>query len=378
MKSVLHIINGYTGNRVYSHLISILDSLGIKQLVYIPVRSDQDIGKYQPTVLKNTKFAYSFVIQSVFDRLFFFRKIRKISRDIESKDGFSADSLIHAHTLFSDGGVALTLQRKHKMEYLVAVRNTDLNLFFKYFFFLRGFGEGILLNARKVVFLSPAYRDMVLNRYVKLQNRELIGSKSVVIPNPIDPYWQSPVYQREVYTQKQIRLLFVGEIRRNKNIHGIIQAAKILRERGHDVKLTIVGFGLNDEKTYARDIRKTSGPLKYVELVEKTEDKETLRQFYRGADIFVMPSFTETFGLVYAEALSQGLPLIWSKGQGIDGYFEEGEIGYSVDPKNSGIIAEKVIKIMDRYMEISHFCSAQASLFSQERIGTIYKSLYQE
>jgi glycosyltransferase involved in cell wall biosynthesis len=378
MKSVLHIINGYCGNRVYSFLISVLDSLGIKQLVYIPIRSRDDIGKYEAPRLNNTKYAFLFVIQSVFDRLFFFRKIRRICHDIESNDQFSKDALIHAHTLFSDGGVALKLHRKHQMEYLVAVRNTDVNLFFKYFFFLRGFGERILLNARKVIFLSPAYLEMVLDMYVKPKNQELIRSKSIVIPNPIDPFWQNNVYLRKVYNAKQIRLLFVGEIRRNKNIHGILEAARILHETGYDVRLSVIGFGLNDEKTYASSIRKTSDPLKYVNLIEQTKDKETLRGYYREADIFVMPSFTETFGLVYAEALSQGLPVIWSKGQGIDGYFQEGEIGYSVDPKNSGMIAEKVMKIMDRYLEISHFCSAQVSLFSQERIGTIYKSLYEE
>jgi len=44
-----------------------------------------------------------------------------------------------------------------------------------------------------------------------------------------------------------------------------------------------------------------------------------------------MPSITETFGLVYAEALSQGLPVLYTRGQGFDRQFEEGEVGYAVD-----------------------------------------------
>ena len=43
-----------------------------------------------------------------------------------------------------------------------------------------------------------------------------------------------------------------------------------------------------------------------------------------------MPSRYETFGLVYGEAMSQGLPIIYSKGQGVDGYFKEGTVGYGV------------------------------------------------
>ena len=41
----------------------------------------------------------------------------------------------------------------------------------------------------------------------------------------------------------------------------------------------------------------------------------------------------KTFGLVYFESMSQGTPLIFTKGQGIDGYFV-GYIGYSVNPRS--------------------------------------------
>jgi glycosyltransferase involved in cell wall biosynthesis len=90
-----------------------------------------------------------------------------------------------------------------------------------------------------------------------------------------------------------------------------------------------------------------------------------------------MPSFAETFGLVYAEALSQGLPLIYTKGQGIDGYFRDGEVGYAVDPNDPEEIADRISMILRRYLEISNFCTAQAGQFSWERIGNIYKSLYE-
>ena len=55
-----------------------------------------------------------------------------------------------------------------------------------------------------------------------------------------------------------------------------------------------------------------------------------------------MPSFPETFGLVYVEAMSQGLPIIYTKGQGIDGYFEDGKVGYPVNTKDSNDIVKKL------------------------------------
>ena len=69
--------------------------------------------------------------------------------------------------------------------------------------------------------------------------------------------------------------------------------------------------------------------------------------------IFILPSIHETFGLVYAEALSQGLPIIYTRGQGFDGHFEEGEVGYSVDCYDYEEISNKVLEIITKYETIS-------------------------
>jgi glycosyltransferase involved in cell wall biosynthesis len=378
MNGILHIINGYTGNKAYKNLVTTIDSLGIRQWIYIPVRNPGEQSRYQNFDLKKTAYTYSYIIRSIFDRIFFFRKIRKISRDIERNEHFSPDMQIHAHTLFSDGGVALSLHRKHQMKYLVAVRNTDVNFFYKYFFFLRRYGEAILCEAKQVIFLSPAYRERILNRYISEKNRTKIRQKSMVIPNGTDPFWQENIYYRNEFNSKQIRLLYVGEIRRNKNLQAPLSAIRLLRDRGSDVRLSVVGFGLNDENNYARRIRKLCETLDDVNLFDQVQDKEILMKHYREADIFIMPSFAETFGLVYAEAMSQGLPLIYSKGQGIDGYFTDGEAGYAVNPRNPEEIADKIQKILEGYKEITRFCSSQALLFSQERIVMIYKTLYEK
>ena len=52
-----------------------------------------------------------------------------------------------------------------------------------------------------------------------------------------------------------------------------------------------------------------------------------------------MPSSNETFGLVFIEALSQSLPIIYTKGEGIDGYFKDDFIGKAVNSKDNQSIA---------------------------------------
>ena len=61
-----------------------------------------------------------------------------------------------------------------------------------------------------------------------------------------------------------------------------------------------------------------------------------------------MVSHHETFGLVYIEALSQGLPILYTKNQGIDCTFTE-NIGVGVNPKSENEIYSGLIHIIDNY-----------------------------
>ena len=58
-----------------------------------------------------------------------------------------------------------------------------------------------------------------------------------------------------------------------------------------------------------------------------------------------MPSIHESFGRVYAEAMTQGVPVIYSKGQGFDGIYPDGHVGYSVPSRNPEYIAECIKNI---------------------------------
>ena len=91
-----------------------------------------------------------------------------------------------------------------------------------------------------------------------------------------------------------------------------------------------------------------------------------------------MPSFTETFGLVYAEAMSQALPVIYTKNQGFDAQFNEGTVGFHVDPHNKDEIVEKIIKIIDNYDAISNNCVKSVDKFDWRGITNRYTKIYEE
>ena len=91
-----------------------------------------------------------------------------------------------------------------------------------------------------------------------------------------------------------------------------------------------------------------------------------------------MVSKPETFGLVYVEALSQHLPIIYAQGQGFDGYYQDGYVGYPAEAGNAAAIAEKIESLIKNYATIA---SNVESLdldkdFDWSNIGKKYLTIY--
>jgi len=101
-------------------------------------------------------------------------------------------------------------------------------------------------------------------------------------------------------------------------------------------------------------------------------NRNELMNLYRESDIFIMPSFTETFGVTYIEAMSQGLPVIYSRTEGIDGLFNNGEVGFAVNPLDVRGIVNKIENIYANYEEISMNCAKISESFSWDNIVEKY------
>ena len=91
-----------------------------------------------------------------------------------------------------------------------------------------------------------------------------------------------------------------------------------------------------------------------------------------------MPSIHETFGLVYAEAMSQGLPVIYTKGQGFDEQFDEGIVGYHVDCYNAKEIAYRILDVLNHYNQLSKNCVKLCDKFHWNLITPEYINIYKE
>lgn len=304
-------------------------------------------------------------------RFFFRLKEKLVLRDFMELYNNKKFDLIHAHTLFSNGYIALQAKKHWGIPFVVAVRNTDINIFFKYRLTLRGLGIKVLKEAEKVVFLSSEYRDQLFEKYVPYKYREKFLEKSVIIPNGINEIFHNNKYERgrKIDKLEPIRILTVGYISKRKNQLTVCKAIEELHKRGLKATYTVIGKPLDD-----RLLKKIlSYPfVRYVPFIPK----EKLIKEYRKAHILVLPSTTETFGLVYAEAMSQGLPIIYTRGQGFDGQFDEGVVGYSVDCHDDQEIASKIELIIGNYSRISANCTSLVQKFNWEKIGKQYIDIY--
>lgn len=363
---ILHINCNYIGTTLHQCMIEHMDELGIQSQVYVPTYDASN-----SVIVPNSNVCVSECFNK-WDRVWFYHKQKKIINDIENKIEVKSFDVIHAYTLFTDGNCAMQLHKKYGVPYVVAIRNTDVNAFFKYMIHLRQRGIEIMKNASAIFFLSPAYRQQVFDKYVPSDERKVLLAKTYIIPNGIDDFWfkNKPTVDlnsnSEKKSQKRIKLIYAGRIDANKNIETTLKAVDLLNSSGYDVTLTVVG------KVVENDVfRKIINHPKLTYI--KAQPKEELIKIYRKHNIFVMPSFTESFGLVYVEALTQGLPVIYSNGQGFDGQFEEGEVGYSVCSKDFNDIAEKIMKLATREDEIK---SVRLRKYKWENIINRYQEIY--
>lgn len=367
---VLHINCNYLGTTLHQLLVRQLETKGIINKVFVPVNSrTRSVIEPDRNVIVRNCFNKR-------DRVCFYYKQKKIINTIEKNIECLNYDLIHAHTLFTDGNCALYLSKKYKIPYIVTVRNTDINDFFKHRPLLRKRGLEILENASYIIFLSDSYKKELVAKYIPIKMRDKIIQKSLIIPNGIDNFWLNNKYFSRDYMltnnhfgNKKIKIIYAGSVDRNKNIGLTIKAIRILIGEGWDVSLTIAG-GINDKTLF-----KKINSFKEVKYVGKLK-KEDLMDYYRKADIFVMPSHKESFGLVYAEAMSQGLPVIYSRGQGFDQQFEEGLVGLSVDSYNAKELSEAIKVIIHNYYNISQNCIRLVDRFDWKEIAESYIDIY--
>lgn len=171
-------------------------------------------------------------------------------------------------------------------------------------------------------------------------------NKITVIYQSIDERYfsnENEVYPLEDDLLKKGFILGVGAYVENKNFEGLIQAfARLHKFIAHD--LVIVGYGTQKRLSEYKKLAAQLGCSKRVHYLTDVST-EQLASLYQRAELFVLPSFHEGFGLPIIEAMSQGCPVVTTGG----GAHEESAGGSAVlvNPNSIESISDGILQLVE-------------------------------
>jgi glycosyltransferase involved in cell wall biosynthesis len=153
-----------------------------------------------------------------------------------------------------------------------------------------------------------------------------------VIPIGIDTARFAPCHETRQrvrrmlgFTPSDTVLLYVGSLIPRKGIDDLIAAWELLRNANAIRLLVIGGAHAPDETEMVRSLVRRDRRVQHIERVVDTVP------YYQGADVFVFPTRLEGFGMVVAEAMAAGLPVVTTRAKGVREVVEENETALLAD-----------------------------------------------
>ena len=192
------------------------------------------------------------------------------------------------------------------------------------------------LNADRVIAPSPAIRDALVRNGVPEQ-------KVTLVPHGIPPLERHPL--PDGLGKRPLRLLYVGRINHVKGLHVMLEACSRLPRTGYE--LHIVGNGVTrKEKRYCQALKRKFSTVSAIWHGGKPHGE--IPRFITACDLMIHPAISlEVFGLVIAESLALGRPVIASRCGGAEIQVHDGENGRLVPPNDSGALYDALARIVE-------------------------------
>jgi len=163
-------------------------------------------------------------------------------------------------------------------------------------------------------------------------------------------------------------VLFVGRLERLKGVEVAIRALALLGDRAHpDLRLVVLGEDSRDgdesEKERLKAVASTLGIRDRVDFLGSVAHHE-LPYFYSAANVCVMPSYSESFGLVGLEAQACGCPVVASDVPGLRSVIRDGVSGYLIAGDDPAEYADRIGRLLAD-PELARQFGCRASLLAQ-------------
>lgn len=225
-------------------------------------------------------------------------------------------------------------------------------------------------KADAIIAISEGVKNSLISDFT------LNEDKIKVIYNPIASIRDSIQIQDEKISKStDLNLITIGRLVDSKNQSDLIKVIKILRSRGINAKLKILGEGPLKPK-----LEKEILDAELENFVELLGYKENVNQYLEKSDLFIFASKYEAFGNVILEAMQVGLPVISYPTKGGPSEII-GENTYGILLKDNSVeeMVEEIIRIMkdtNLYQSYSALSQERANYFSLDQICLQYLNVF--
>lgn len=208
--------------------------------------------------------------------------------------------------------------------------------------------------ADRIIAATPAEEQQLIDLYGAARD------KITVVPPGVDLSRFHPIDKNDAKRQVGIpcgdqNILFAGRIEPLKGIDTLLRAMSILQERHPQVvKNTCVAIIGGDpwaddpdaEMARLKSLRTALGIHDLVTFLG-AKDQEVLPAYYAAAEVVVMPSHYESFGMVALEAMAMGTPVIASEVGGLAHLIRHGENGYHIPSRDPVALANSILHLVE-------------------------------
>lgn len=292
--------------------------------------------------------------------------------------------LIHIHALFSySSWAAARAARHHRVPYIVrplGVLNrwglTNRRPLLKRLS-LSLIELPLLREAAAIHYTSGAERAEANSLHPSLNNRS-----SFIIPIPIDvarPGGSGDSFCRRFPQVANRRLiLFLSRLDEKKGLEMLLHAFAKVREREKDSLLVIAGAG--DER-YVKSLHQLANELQIRDdVLWAGFIREDKADAYAAAEVFVLPSYSENFGIAAAEALAAGVPCVLSDQVALVEYLENDDSAVIV-PCDAVAISNAIVELLSNSKRRGRLAErgrqVAAEQFSYSAVGQALLHMYQ-
>jgi len=171
-----------------------------------------------------------------------------------------------------------------------------------------------------------------------------------------------------------IRIINVGRFTTLKNQQLLVDITKELVQRGHQVKVVMLGKGSEYESVKAKVVAN-----KLEGVISMPGTQANMADYYAAANVYVHVCKHEPFGLVLLEAMASGLPVVSLDGKGNRGLIDQGENGYMLAEPNPAEFADTIEKVLgnrDTYQAMAVKSVAFAKKYDIEEYLTKLIGIY--